>query len=508
MAPAIMISANIFMKDMKMDFKLFAAASIIAMTSTGIFALNGKAVTVVSYVVAPNLVPVLSRLIVCNIAGKAVVSTDTIVRGGNMYQPTWSFDGKHIAFFKNGTGLCVINPNGDSLRTLARTDDWPDPFGKPPAFICWPGADDGKWIYYHRSCSSCPTRGSGEIWKVNFLDSTQKSLVCDYTKTNNTVGGFTSGFERFSLSADAKYCVSMTIDFDHPEITGYAQGICPHTFPPQGSPTSPNPWLTSPTCIPTGQFCGKGGCNSGICPSGKVTYYFDGSHDQLRANFWDHAAKTLTTYTIGSDIQGSLGIFKDIENWLVPTVPMPGTFAYPRGSSNSDRIVVVIANYNNMEHYSWGGNTLVVANWKEKEAVLAVNNPDNLHASGWTGGAMPDGLKYWYNENGDFWVAGGPAGCYQDIGGNWIDVKTGQAVHTIGGMDSRIVNARQSILHGTIALYNLKGVHIGDFRAASMSQLVSARLVRGTCVARGFGAPAKIITIQTTQKIATGARLF
>jgi hypothetical protein len=247
-----------------------------------------------------------------------------------------------------------------------------------------------------------------------------------------------------------------------------------------------DPWLTAPRC--TDGFCGSGGCNSGLSASGKITYYFDGSHDQLRANFWDHTAKTYSTHAIGSDIDGSLGVAKDVDGWLTPRVDLTtsSTFVYPRGSSNSDRIVSILANWSDYAGLSWGGNNLFVVNWKDKEAVMATNHSNELAAAGWkkdVGGPLPPGIKYWYADPGDFWLAGGPAGCYEAIDGSWIDVATGQQVVVASMQPSSRLGNAPATMRGTLSVYNLSGACVGAFDAASLHRRIPTQLGRGAYLA-------------------------
>jgi len=456
--------------------------------------MNGKAVAMCTYTntsLNGNQQPVDSmRLVVFTIAGTSVTQRDIVRRKTLVYFPTWSFDGRRIAFYERGNGLAIMDASGGNFRVVAKMPDWRmagEDHGWA-TFISWPGDDNGKWIYYHRTCAAsenCPANSSGEIWKVNADDTAQKALVCDYTKNNNTVGGVNASFERFSLSANAMYCVSMLTDFGPADVTGYQQGIVPHTFPPLVNSSTGwiDPWLTAPTC--TDGFCGSGGCNSGLSASGAIIYYFDGSHDRLRANFWDHTAKTHSTYAIGSDIQGSLGI-EDLDRWLSPRVGLTtsSTFVYPRGSSNSDMIVSILANWTDSAGYAWGGNNFFVVNWRHRVAVMATNFPNELAPTGWTkqvGGQLPAGIKYWYADAGDFWLADGPAGCYQALDGSWISLApcACMPISSVNPSSVALVKAA-STLHGTVAVYSLAGARVGMFDAASLSRGIPAQLSRGT----------------------------
>lgn len=338
-------------------------------------ALNGKAVTVVQTIVSPfygTQSAIRSRLIVVNVSNSAVARTDTILREPMLVHPTWSFDGTRIAFYRFGHGIAVVDADGKNLR-----DVWSGPaFGaeNDVANISWPGTDSGKWIYFHKSQNS-GNEGTGEIWKVNVNDTAQKSLVCDYLPATAWCAQGAC-LRRWSLTPDAKYAV----------IHCYENGnVVPHLFPPQNN----NAMLTAPTCVPTGdgnKNCSFwGDCNPSLSASGNILYHFGGAHTQIYANWWNHtptsaSPNTITySFTIGTGPSGSLDQYKDVETWLAPSAAKDAMqcFIWPRGAANSDKIVTsIVANRYGAEywHNSCGGN-IVVANWKDRNAVMVTNNP-------------------------------------------------------------------------------------------------------------------------------------
>jgi hypothetical protein len=470
---------------MRIVQKCLTAALAILCVGSSLFAMEGKAVTSIMYMLAPfydSQPAERSKLIVATISGNPtsrnrVVKTDTLLKGGPFYRPTFNINGDHIAFFRKGGGLSVIKTNGDSLRTVAKTADWTwnNGEGDDGIFIQWPSADGGKWIYYHRPCGSgedCNMGLSGEIWKVNVNDTTQKSMVCDYTPSCNTPGYIA----RWVLSTDARRSVAHAVAggcsiFDR---------IRPHLFPPQGSPLQPNPQLTEPTCTGTTQATAcyySGSCNAALSPSGNIFYMFYGGHTQLYAHRWTYSPNTIGRDSIGTGPSGSLDQYKDVETWLLPSDKqyIGGTFCYPRASCNSDQIVTIPCLYRYGAEYTHNseGSNLVVANWKDKEAVFATHNPDMRNPGA---GSIVAGQYFWFVEPGDFWLQppSGVNGGYEDRDGNWVGA-TYVNMNGRGKFDARIGRA---VSRGAASLYDLRGRPLGTLKAATRQSAVS----HGICV--------------------------
>jgi hypothetical protein len=472
-----------------------AVAAIVAFLFQETAAISGKAVTVVTYMLTPywgQQPTAQSRLIVSTISANVCTKTDTLLTGGLFFMPTWNFDATRIAFYRNsasgGANVSVVDANGGNLRNVATlTTAWGE--WDNETHISWPAADGGKWIYYHTSGANYYRKGTGEIWKVNINDTTQRVLVCDYKKLDNISPGDISGpgLWRWSLSADAKYSVCHTNGTV--ASMGYQPGIICHTFPPQDN----NPRLTMPVCEINGG-CGVGDCNSALSPTGNIMYHFRGGHCQLYANYWNHAAKTLSDpYTIGTDISGTLGQYKDVETWLsaADKSKIGSTFIYPRGSVNSDRVVSMITGYIYGDRYtaeSAGSNHLIV-NWKAKEAVYATNNREAPHPNG----VVPDGNYFWFSEPGHFWVDGGAAnaGKIENVDGTWSTVD--QTPLSINDRYAAIPAIHG--IHGSISVYSLKGSRIGNFDRRVFEQQMSKRLPQGAYVVRSRSLPGKTMML-------------
>ena len=87
---------------------------------------------------------------------------------------------------------------------------------------------------------------------------------------------------------------------------------------------------------------------------------------------------------------------------------------------------------------------------------MVTNNPDPR-----INGVIPDGTTILIADGGaDFWLAGGPAGCYEAIDGSWINVATGLPVKVANPSSAAFVKPA-STLRGTAAVYDLRGARVG-----------------------------------------------
>jgi hypothetical protein len=300
--------------------------------------------------------------------------------------------------------------------------------------LAWPGVDGGKYLYYHKTCdggeNECYYSCSGEIWKVNVDDTAQKTFVCDFTKSNKQIAGDNGlpYFARFQMSADAKYAAIHAGGGSSLNVWGYANGCIPFTFPPKTNPgtTQINPALTQPSCDDNNCLGYQGACNAALSTSGAIFYHFGGAHVCLYAHYWNHTTNSLSgTYTVGTGPANSLDMGLDIESWLStgPANSMGGALNWPRGTSNSDRVVTVLTPWIYTSSYAQMGCNMVVADWKDKKAAMVTYCPKPQlagpdHNYGWA----IEGTRWWFAEPGDFWVSGGPDGCYQAIDGSWINI--------------------------------------------------------------------------------------
>jgi len=445
----------------------FAVCALIALPVHPAAAMTGKAVAVVALRNTSIANP--SRLIVCTVQDNRTTAVDTILKNGVFYFPTFSFNGRRIAFYRNGAGVSIIDRDGNNLRTVAKTMNWG--WGDQEQTMAWPGSEGGKWLYYHKPASYAFRYGTGEIWKVNVDDTSQNILVCDYKKvdTCSSGGWFAPGLWNWSLSADAQYCVTHTIDNCH--LLGWEgdrNAIIPSLFPPKVDPATGwiNPRLTAAAC----NGCGLGGCNSGLSASGTLVTQFSGAHNQIYCFFWNHATRTVTgRYTIGTGASGSLDQYRDVEVWLAPGgLAMGDAFMYPRNVSNSDQIIAVLVNWQYCDQFTKTGSNLVITNWKDKKAVMVTNNPDKRP----TNSSLPPSVPFWYAEPGDFSVDNtGHRGCYMDVNGNWIAIPgadTSEPVKVMQGVSS---GSGFRSAGGITAIYDLKGARMGGYDSREPARL-------------------------------------
>jgi hypothetical protein len=101
-------------------------------------ALSGKAAIVVGQKNVANS----CKLIVVYVQNNVVTRADTILRNGTFYRSRWSFDGRRIAFYRNGYGVCIIDADGKNLRCIAPMINWTEI--RQEQTMDWPGIDAGK----------------------------------------------------------------------------------------------------------------------------------------------------------------------------------------------------------------------------------------------------------------------------------------------------------------------------------------------------------------------------
>jgi len=412
-------------------------------------AMSGKAVTSVS--------SSGSALIVVTVADNVVTRTDTIVprvNGVTMTCPTFSPDGKRIAFFKSGAGLSVVDIDGKNMRTLGSGGA-----GMGMAYIYWTSLDNGKRIYYYR--------GSGQIWRVNVDDTTRKALICDYTRTD--VGGV--NFCNFSLSTDAKYCVTRALG-PSVDALGYPGGGWAHTFPPTVNPSTG--WIDPSLTKVQGSDL-ENECNQGISVSGKLMWHFSGQHTSLYGDLWNHATNTAQR----CNPHALFNMYTNVQTWLKPSPVMadPGFGVYlfaPHGSSNSDKVVTILILWE-MAQQSSGGANMVVVNWKDQAAVMVTSNPASTQRIA---------------EPGDFYLDGGPANSYQELDGTWTSFPGATAVGR--AIDNARTTAPAATVRDRPALYNIRGARVGALDAGYSADRAN---LRGVYVAAGQGAVKKAVVI-------------
>jgi hypothetical protein len=428
---------------------LHAGAITILLVFSGTYAITGKAAVIIHTGQG-------DRLFIVRVSDNAV-TTDTILKGNGLTFPAISFDGTRVAFYKSGTGIQVYDIDGKTpARTVATFTQW---FGHvDEKQLEWPGADGGKWIYYHLPESRCHWGGSGIIRRVNVDDTSQNFFMCNYKGDSCQIAVAENSLFRWSLSADAKYA---------------NQGGVPHLFPPLLNPNIPgkyNPMLTAP------KLCCEWAyeCNQGLTASGIFQFNFSGLHTVLYGGTWDHAAMTTARrdpYFKLFSGQGS----NAVETWL-KAGPSPGPqnfrqFHYPHGSCNSDKIITVLLTTENLSDGCAASASVV--NWKDQQAVCVANNP-NLP------GTPPVQV-----DRVDFFVTGGPAGCYENENGQWISIAGASEIRDNGhpGLTSR---SGISITNKGSAIYTLTGKRIRGLKVEDLSSPVrDVRSGAYVCVAGG-----------------------
>jgi hypothetical protein len=324
------------------------------------------------------------RIIRMNIANSAVASCDTIYKATFARFPVLSMDGQKVAFQRwsarlaNGAlvdqnlpnYISVMDVDGGNVRDLVRRDS-------RETLLDWPYGD---WIYYTKSDSL-------QVWKVKWNDPASNTLAFNYNNPKITA------FWRWDISADA------------------SRAMINPTFSNGGYTNVPHPVPFTIVPLPTSQ----GGsaddqlsCNGCISPSGKyIATFMTFGHQASTLSRWDpgkflwrnQVVNHLTT--IDSALGGVyVGWQMNIQRW----------------SANSDKWMCL-----GTTQYEprWSGGNQVLADWVDKKYIMTTHNPYTK-----TGTELP---IIYSTMQGDFWVAGGPQGCYEDSTGQWISVQTGQA---------------------------------------------------------------------------------
>jgi len=345
------------------------------------------------------------KIVKYSIEKGVVTKTDTIYDRTLARYPTFNIDGNLVAFFLfdarvegnsliNEDGdvhLAVMDSKGNYVRKLVTM-----PFSSFGEYrqgvlkidnrkfttIDWPA---GPWIYYHKFKNTDSNKH--EIWKVKYNDPFSDQHVFTYNSIRN-----------WDLSLDGK---KSTIRSN--ECTFKHKGFCniPHEFPPIAHPT---PAYLSEDCI--------GGCNPIISSSGSFYGHFrDGVHKYI----WVHP------WTPGQDcgLTPQIKIYvSDMANWAkVPEIEMGRGMDWPRWSANSDKWYCCNVGMDR-NTYRTGSNQVIV-NWVDSQAVQTTRS--DLAPNLVTKLTPPERHRInEINSAGDFWLAGGPRGHYQDITGNWI----------------------------------------------------------------------------------------
>jgi hypothetical protein len=302
----------------------------------------------------------------------------------------------------------------------------PHPYDFSRINLDWPA---GGWIYY---VSPNVLKGY-TVCKVAVADSASKKGLFDYAKFR---------FGTFSISIDQTRAVIAsgicTDDKGGGDIADWC--IMLHAFPPSSEPVRDG---LTPDCY--------SGCMGSMLTSGKYyVHYFGPAHDKSRVNSWALPPQCLSGETVTC---------VDIATMMGTTVQNIGDgLDGLLGSTNSDKWVCLEG-----LHFRCGA-LFMLANWVDKKAI---------ELSGYNLVAVTSDTAIQTNEcPGDFWVGGGPEGCYQTAEGTWVPLP-GITVNSIIPLPQRSMPGayvRQSMMAspaGSVTLYDAFGKKIaGDWGAA------------------------------------------
>jgi hypothetical protein len=188
-----------------------------------------------------------------------------------------------------------------------------------------------------------------------------------------------------------------------------------HHFPPTGDPRNPPDFIFE-----------LQNCNPALSPSGKWSERFvNGMHQGEIIYKWDAAQNTYVyanmqgcddnTYTHCTDPRycgcAEINISGYFEPWSGKTGWMC-TLEGPQWAVNSDRWMTIRSSMpTNCDNYSAGSNA-VVYSWTDKLTFNITNHPNGKTAL----------------SGGSLFVQGGPANCFQDVNGSWLNYQTKQPV--------------------------------------------------------------------------------
>lgn len=359
-------------------------------------------------------------LILYTIQNSSITRKDTIhTRAQGLAQyPAFNLSGTKIAFYRfgkapaaTGTGcvsvnggksyISIINSDGTGLTDLFELPGLPNGEFFP---LDWPAGD---WIYFEmphdaaHSYASDRPNASLMIWRVNAVTKAAEK-VCNFTEDGSGTEIVCGYIHRFTLTAKADYMALMvypkyacTVDagMDH------VNDIC--HFPPQACN------------IRSSRISSRDGCNISVSPSGaQVGSYLGGLHDVM--------------FLSGTQVS-----IKNMESWAGESIGCGAECI--RWSENSDKWVgqcIGLCPDGHADAQANGCNQ-VICNWADK---VAINVSKNAKVTG--GDVNGQGVIYWNNCTGDFWVddpVNNPnKNSYEDLQGAWHVVPGASAVEYPG----------------------------------------------------------------------------
>jgi len=420
-------------------------------------ALNAKHVT---YVTPAN------KVVLSTISGTTIIH-DTLTNI-QIECPQFSFDGKKFACWKIQSGKWYLSVMDLASRTFADLIDCAAWGAVPTAVrgvesITWPAGD---WIYIEKPSYT------GEIWKINVLDPSQKVKICGY---NQLKSGYRLFY--FYVTPDVRLGLA-TLG----TISGSWNSYQPiHTFPPAGDPTqAPNFIFNLPNCNPA------------LSPSGAwAERFWNGMHQQMVIYQWNTTAKTYDVANVGvcnsPNTSGCIETTGDLEAWSGRSgwiCVLEG----PAWAVNSDRWMTVRTSLpSSCDGFETGSNAIAFS-WKDKQTLDITGHVAGKAAL--TGGSL--------------FVEGGPANCYQDVNGNWFDNKThAQVVVAAGSADpaprvsahTRILNAN-GVLHIAANTSGAHTVSILDVFGRCVRTLRGTGLCEYAIAAKSLGAGVCFVKVQ------------
>jgi len=337
----------------------------------------------------------IGKIVKYTIKNDAVAQCDTIYKQTWARSPVLSPDGSRVAFIRfdaqtvgvqllPGGGkmhLSIMDIDGRNVHDIMSFTTSSGDLGRIDPD--WPS---GEWLYY-----LSPNYSNGyEVCKVKPADSTSRQSVFAYGQIR---------FSSWSISIDQSKAVIVSAKCVDPR-SGYDSKdwcIIPHTFPPSSEPGRGN---LTPDCF--------SGCMATMLCSG--TYYehfYSDTHDKFRINSWAPPSQCLSgTTVLCTDMAAMLGATTQTTGCLLEGV---------RGSTNSDKWVCVEGYAKTcFNDIGRNGSVLMLVNWVDKKTIMLSGHRLTDYVS--------DTQPVLAERPGDYWVAGGPVGCYQNSEGTWTRI--------------------------------------------------------------------------------------
>ena len=337
------------------------------------------------------------------------ISCDTLYRG-IAHCPSFSPDGKQIAFFRDGDTwdrqnntrvaggddyLSVMDIDGKNMRDLVTFS------GDLAKNSSWRNGEDrlndwpiGGWIYYNKP------HHTDEIWRVNAADPSKHEKVLEY--------GATDMVRRWNLSTDGT-CAAGDNFYRN----------APHTFP--GRKVGDCTAGCNATISCSGRFRSSWGWNPGSAENTRIEQihgdYKMKGHSHFDYADWDKAtgkcsnrlgqsAETVVYLSHAAEWLGmdSIGRGMELIRWAV----------------NSDKWSMFTLGWQSWAAAvsGWGANQLLY-NWIDWQPILATNNPPNTSTDASLSRCCTAG-DFWVTPPKDEYIGTH----YESISGDWLPYGT------------------------------------------------------------------------------------